>query len=130
LNHSYNIKAAGRKYENTVHGIFGAHIKQYEDRTLLNFGGLDEGFYYAADVLPVNRYFCGLNNYPVRSAKDQMQVLENESVHFVVTANHPLEVKLERAKELMPSYEFKDINYELVMNMAQYYLYQRINVGD
>lgn len=125
LNHSYNIRTAGTKYEDTVQGVFADYIKQYEDRTLLNFGSLDMGFYYAADVLSVNRYFCVLNNYPERVLEDQMQVLKNEGVHFVVTRKETLERKLEKAREFMPEHEFENVNYKLTLEMSSYYLYQR-----
>lgn len=40
---------------------FAEIIRQTPNATLLNFGFLDGGFYYAADIVPHNRFFCILN---------------------------------------------------------------------
>ena len=45
------------------------------------------GFYYAADILPVNKYFCLLNipdeNLPEMRAQ-QRQIVQEKSVDFIV----------------------------------------------
>ena len=69
---------------------FAEIIRQSEDRTLLNYGFLDGGFYYAAGVLPSDRYFCTLN-----IGLEEMEEALRDSVRqgktaFVVTRSQKL----------------------------------------
>lgn len=69
---------------------FAEIIGQTEDPTLLNFGFLDGGFYFAADVTPHNRFFCILNV----SAPDMWQSMYRQVnqglTDYVVTRDREL----------------------------------------
>ena len=60
-------------------------INQAEDRTLLNYGFLDGGFYLAADALPVTRFFCTLNNDLPEMKEEQRAAIAEGRTAFVVT---------------------------------------------
>ena len=64
---------------------FAETIRQAEDRTLLNYGFLDGGFYLAADALPVTRFFCTLNNDLPEMREEQRAAIEEGRTAFVVT---------------------------------------------
>ncbi len=72
---------------NCVQYKFADIIHEKENATLLNYGFLDAGFYYAADILPVNKYFC-LLNIPDKTCRkmraQQRQIVQEKSVDFIV----------------------------------------------
>ena len=101
---------------------FAQIISQAEQPTLLNYGFLDGGFYYAADVLPTCRYFCTFNVLTPDMWQEQNRFVEDGLVEFVVTRQHRLS-----------AYGLDTSHYQLV-DTAQmmfegidftYYLYQR-----
>lgn len=53
-----NTYLLGVPKEDCVQYKFADIIHEKENATLLNYGFLDAGFYYAADILPVNKYFA------------------------------------------------------------------------
>lgn len=127
LNTSGNTYLLNRSKEEMPQYRFAEIIRQTEDATLLNFGYLDGGFYYAADVTPSCRFFCILNvNAPDMWATQYAQVREG-LVDYVVTRDHPLE-----------SYRVDASLYECVDQaqlyfegrMRTYYLYRLISLGD
>ena len=61
-NLSQNSYMLSVKKEEMPQYRFAEIIRQSEDKTLLNYGFLDGGFYFASGSLPVTRYFCTLNN--------------------------------------------------------------------
>lgn len=70
---------------------FAEQIRRKEDATVLNYGSLDFGVYYAADVTPNCRFFCRLN-IPLHQMYDtQDQFVEEGQADFVVTRDLPLE---------------------------------------
>lgn len=69
---------------------FAEIINRQEDPTLLNYGFLDGGFYYAADVIPNCRFFCYLNVAPDEMFFVQRKYIENGLVDFVVTRDRAL----------------------------------------
>ena len=118
----------GVRHEDTAQGRFAAYIQRYDDRALLNFGCLDCGFYFAADVLPVNRWFCVLNYGKKQAAADQSRVVSEGRVHFVVTRDHPLEDYVGELDEIGQALDVS--GYRLVMQEENYYLYQRAEPGE
>ncbi len=56
-----------------------------ENPTLLNYEFLDGGFYYAAGILPINRFSCKFNIYLAEQIMEQKTLIEEGKVDFVVT---------------------------------------------
>ena len=63
---------------------FAAVIREADDRTLLNYGFLDGGFYMAADSQPVMRFFCTLNNDLEEMKEEQRAAVREGRTAFVV----------------------------------------------
>lgn len=97
---------------------FAEIIRQSEDQTLLNYGFLDGGFYFAAGVLPSDPYFCTLNiDLKEMEASLQASVREGKTA-FVVT----------RSQKLKNSRRYRLVDEaEMVFEGRtwRYYLYQR-----
>ena len=55
------------------------------DATVLNYHFLDGGFYYAAGILPSNRYFCYLNVPKPEMGQEQMQLIRDGCYDFVIS---------------------------------------------
>ncbi len=68
---------------------FASYIKNsgIESPTLLNYGFIDQGFYLASGISPVNKYFCRVN-IPYSALPEmydeQKRLIDNGSVDFVV----------------------------------------------
>ena len=68
---------------------FASYISQsgVENPTLLNYNFIDQGFYYAAGISPVNKYFCRVN-IPYSALPEmydeQKALIDNKRVDFVV----------------------------------------------
>lgn len=74
---------------------FAEYIRQKEDPSLLYYGFLDGGFYYAADLTPPCKYFAWLN-IPLEDVDDtQNQLIQTGAVDFVVTRNYELDPDLD-----------------------------------
>ena len=69
---------------------FAETIRETPGATLLNYGFLDGGFYMAAGIEPVNRYFCYFNIAGDEMWADQRALLTAGGVDYVVTRNNPL----------------------------------------
>ena len=97
---------------------FAEIIQQSEDQTLLNYGFLDGGFYFAADVLPTEMYFCTLNiDLPDMERALQDSVRQGKTA-FVIT----------RSKKLKNSERYRLVDEaDLIFEGRNwhYYLYQR-----
>jgi len=63
---------------------FAKIINTVEDAKILNYGFLDGGFYYAADVLPNCKYFCTLNITADDMWTTQRECIVNGEVDFVI----------------------------------------------
>lgn len=87
---SSNTYLLGEKRENMPQYQFAETICQVEDATLLNYGFLDGGFYYAADVLPTNHFFCTLNISLSEMWQEHRETIRNGEVDFVVTRKYQL----------------------------------------
>ncbi len=69
---------------------FAEIINQVEDPTLLNYGFLDGGFYYAAGVHPNCRFFCTFNVSAPDMWETQWEGLWAGEFDFVVTRQYTL----------------------------------------
>ena len=97
---------------------FAETIRNAEDPTILNYGFLDGGFYYAAETLPVTRFFCTLNNNLEDMQKEMKDSVAEGKTGFVVTRQR----KLKDA----PGYALVDECSLFFEGMDwTYYLYQR-----
>ncbi len=120
---SPNIEYTHRKHDDYAQLVFGDIIKESKDKTLINYGFLDGGFYFTSDSLPECYYFMKNNfsyeNFPEMYEEQKRYVLQNRP-HFVVTRTNFLFLN--------------ENNYKLVKSMRQkyedeyhvYYLYERI----
>ena len=115
-----------RKYEkeDTVQYRFAETIRTVEDATLLNYGFLDGGFYFASGATPACRYFCYFNINPPEMWEEQNACIQNGDTDFIVTRYYQLE-----------QYGVDCSKYQLVDEASHpfdknstytYYLYQRI----
>ena len=120
---SNNTYLLGEKRENMPQYQFAETISQVEDATLLNYGFLDGGFYYAADVLPSTRFFCTLNISLDEMWQEHRQVIRNGEVDFVVTRKYELS-----AYGLGSGYIcVQSAQYYFEGTEYTYYLYQNVN---
>lgn len=67
---------------------FAEIMKQSENPTLLNYGFLDGGFYFAADIVPSCKYFCTLNNAIPDMIEEQKNYLTGRKVEYVVASQN------------------------------------------
>lgn len=108
------------KKEDTPQFRFASVIREAEDSTLLNYGFLDGGFYFAASSLPSSPYFCTLNiDSPEMSAALDRAVREGQTA-FVVT----------RDKKLRNSRRYRlvdEASLRFEGRVRHYYLYQRLD---
>ena len=102
---------------------FASQINKKDNATLLNYGFLDGGFYFAADIVPAYEYFCAFN-MDIPELNEQMeQLIVNQEVDFIVTRNEKLEDTFNNIKyECIDEEEFffEGSNWT-------YYLYQKTN---
>lgn len=69
---------------------FAEIIRQSEDRSMLNYGFLDGGFYFAAGVLPSDPFFCTLN-IDLKEMEGSMQdSIRQGKTAFVITRSGKL----------------------------------------
>ena len=102
--------------------IFAKEIEKTENATLLNYGFLDGGFYFAANAVPSYKFFCEFNMDIPELTESMDNAIKYHEVDFVVTKNETLEsifgdVEYECIKEA--DYFFED-------SLDTYYLYKRI----
>lgn len=69
---------------------FAAIIRESEDQSLLNYGFLDGGFYFAAGVQPTDRYFCTLNLDLVDMEQAHQESIRQGKTAFVITRSRKL----------------------------------------
>lgn len=101
---------------------FAETISQVEDARILNYGFLDGGFYYAADVLPSCEFFCTLNINAPEMWQIQRECVENGDVDFVITRKYTLDRYTAKADGFTlvdeATFRFEGVDFT-------YYLYQR-----
>ncbi len=81
------------QYEQQDHPAyqFAETIRTVENPSLLNFGFLDGGFYYAAEIPPCCKFFCTLNIAAPDMWDTQRDCINNGQTDFVITRRYPLE---------------------------------------
>ena len=70
---------------------FASVISNETDKTMLNYGFLDGGFYFAAQKTPECKYFCKLNLPLDLMDEEQKRMIEEQRVDLVVTRGKTLE---------------------------------------
>lgn len=103
---------------------FAETINKVEDAKILNYGFLDGGFYFAADVLPNCEFFCTLNIDAPEMWNIQRECIQSGEVDFVITRTYTLD-----------QYSATSDGFKLVDQCTcyfegvdfTYYLYQKIN---
>ncbi|MCR4622496.1 MAG: hypothetical protein K5663_10495 [Clostridiales bacterium] len=99
---------------------FAAVIQQSEDRSLLNYGFLDGGFYFAAGVQPSDPFFCTLNIDLPEMTQSAQDSIDQGKTAFVVTRSS----KLKNAKNYILVDE-AELYFE--RRTWKYYLYRRVS---
>ena len=122
--HSSNTYAMSGRYRETPQARFAAIIREVPDAAVYNYRFLDGGFYYAAGVLPVNRFFCHFNIDLEEQDTEARSLVESGRFDFIVTRTNKLPSSLvekggyELVCEASRPYSSPDKDYN-------YYLYRR-----
>ena len=126
MQHNQNLYLSKYEKEDTPQYQFAEIINQKEDATLLNYGFLDGGFYFASGAKPACRYFCYFNINPPEMWKEQNACIQNGEADFIVTRQYQLEeYSLDTSKyELVK--EVTDFPFDKNLKFS-YYLYQKIS---
>ena len=96
---------------------FAEIIRKSEDSSLLNYGFLDGGFYFANGVLPSDRYFCTLNIELPEMDETMIENIRQGKDAFIVTRQFQLKAS---------KYQLVDkASMFLEDRVWNYYLYQR-----
>lgn len=88
---SGNVYLLGTDQRDMPQYRFAETIRREEQATLLNEGFLDGGFYLAAGVEPVNRYFCTLNMHLPDMEQEHTDMIREGTTDFVITRNRELD---------------------------------------
>lgn len=99
---------------------FAKIINESDEKTLLNYGWLDGGFYEVAEVSPMTKFFCKVNMELEEMTKEQDTVLEQGMVKYVVTREKNLQNKFQKYVLLT-----KSTYYPGERNDRTWYLYER-----
>lgn len=100
---------------------FAEIINQKENPTLLNYRFLDGGFYFAADIVPENKYFYFSNLRAPGMQEEQDDMVKNGSVDFLVMRDNVLDY-------FVPEHDYKLVagsKMYLEGKVRRYYLYQK-----
>ena len=101
---------------------FAERINKKENATLLNYGFLDGGFYFAADVLPDCRFFCETNLEDPQMYMTQADFINNAVDDYVVTRDY----RLENDFDISGKYKLVDeVQFVLEKKMHIYCLYEK-----
>lgn len=112
-----------RKKETLVQYEYARIITEQENATLLNYAFLDGGFYFFAECVPQNKYFCTINNRLDEMDLEHDETLKNKAVDFVV-------IRTDKLKELdLDKYDYREVarksqRFNLV-SVYTYVLYQK-----
>ncbi|MBQ9714336.1 MAG: glycosyltransferase family 39 protein [Clostridia bacterium] len=114
-----------REKEDTLFYQVAEYIEEHGDGTptLLNYGGLDNGFYLAAEQVPKFRFFAELN-IPMEEMKEEMEeYLDEKQADFVIIKNwqnleepidHPNYEEVLRMEEWSRNEEVEYVLYQVV----------------
>lgn len=125
LDNNHNLYLSKIDKADTVQYRFAAIINTVENPTLLNYGFLDGGFYFASGATPACRYFCYYNVNPQEMWDSQRQCINNGETDFIVTRYY-----------MLNAYSVDTSKYELVCTAEHpfdaqytytYYLYQKVS---
>jgi hypothetical protein len=84
LKHSNNLPYHHNQRDNLVQYKFAKIINKKQHPTLLNYGSLDSGFYFAADIIPNTKYF-EFQNAPVPHMLGTLhKEIKNKKFDFIV----------------------------------------------
>ena len=122
--HNRNMYLTKYDRDEMVQYRFAEIIQTVDDPTLLNYGFLDGGFYYASGAKPASRYFCTFNVTPDDMWQSHKACIENGDADFIVTRTHSLDNYSSDASKYrlvgQADFPFKrDLTFT-------YYLYQKI----
>lgn len=106
---------------------FAEVIAKREGATLLNYGFLDGGFYFAAQKNPSCKYFCELNIELDEMFAEQRRMIEMREVDFVVTRGNTLD---ERGIDHSGYRLLRVSSFPFESRYFAYHLYERIENGD
>ena len=98
---------------------FAEIIRQSEDRTLLNYGFLDGGFYFASGALPSGPAFCTLNIDLPELEESMRNAIRQGEPAFVVTRSNRLRDSGNYRLAAEADFPFEGRNWH-------YYLYQKV----
>lgn len=99
---------------------FATIINASEEKTLLNYGWLDGGFYEVTGIVPVTRFFCKVNMELEEMIAEQNRVLEQGDVKYVVAREKDLHHQFDKYTLLT-----KSTYYPGERNDRTWYLYER-----
>ena len=120
----HNMYLSRIEKADTVQYRFAQKIQTVENPTLLNYGFLDGGFYFASGAKPACRYFCYFNINAPEMWEEQQDCIESGNADFIVTRHYKLsQYSVNHSKyQLIDSVTYPfDKDYEYT-----YYLYQKI----
>ncbi len=102
---------------------FAETARKLDATTMLNYGFLDGGFYFAADIVPDYKYFCRNNTGMEEMLKSQDYYIQSGSPELIVSRSYTGERDYFQnytcvSEELFPYYR----------RMVRYYLYVRNDI--
>ena len=115
---SGNVYLLGKDRDEMPQYRFAETIRQSEDASLLNYGFLDGGFYFASESLPRTRFFCTLNNDLEEMRQELRSAVSEGKTEFIVTRGQ----KLKNAGSYLLAGEAETVFEGRIWT---YYLYQR-----
>ena len=115
----------GRK-EDMPQYIFAGYINASSDRSLLNYGFLDQGFFTAAGITPTEKYFFSSNIDAVltEATVSKEEAITEGRIMFIVTKNHEYEWE---NYELVTYADWTERDFDNEDGTDRYYLYRRID---
>ena len=124
LANSNNITYSKNKKSDLVQYKFAKIINKKKNATMLNYGFLDGGFYFAADILPNTKYFHKVNASLPKLEEELLEKIKSKKFDFIVVRCY---------KTFDPRNEILYDNYTLVSEGKEvmenieftYYLYRK-----